>query len=171
LVPNKRIDLIVEAFRRMPNRQLVVIGDGPQYASLAEGAPSNVTILGRQPATVVTEYLQQARAFVFAADEDFGIAPVEAQACGTPVIAYGHGGATETVIEGRTGMFFPEQSAASIVSAVEDFETCGHSFDSPAIRAHAERFSTERFQQQIHAFANRHLNKRRRRASFREIAS
>ena len=170
LVPYKRIDLIVEAFRRMPTRQLFVIGDGPQYASLAEGAPSNVTILGRQPSTVVNEYLQQARAFVFAADEDFGIAPVEAQACGTPVIAYGHGGAMETVVEGRSGVFFPEQSSSSIVSAVEDFETCGHSFDSGAIRAHAERFAPERFQHQLCAFVNRHLNKRRQRAAFQEDA-
>ena len=167
LVPYKRIDLIVEAFRRMPTRRLVVIGDGPQHSKLMQGASTNVTFLGRQPAEQVTQFLQEARAFVFAADEDFGIAPVEAQACGTPVIAYGHGGATETVIEGRSGVFFPEQNAASIVSAVEAFETCEQQFDSGAIRAHAERFAPERFQLELEAFVNHHLNKRRQRHSAR----
>lgn len=167
LVPYKRVDLIVEAFGRMPNKRLVVIGDGPQRAKLAQGATANVTFLGRQPADVVTQHLQSARAFVFAADEDFGISPIEAQACGTPVIAYGHGGATETVIEGRSGLFFPEQSASSIVSAVEAFEMCEQQFDAGFIRAHAEQFAPERFQRQFETFINHHMNKRHQHHSAR----
>jgi glycosyltransferase involved in cell wall biosynthesis len=171
LVPYKRVDLIIEAFRHMPTRRLVVIGDGLQYAKLMEGATTNVTFLGRQPAESVTRYLQAARAFIFAADEDFGIAPVEAQACGTPVIAYGHGGATETVLEGRTGLFFREQSAPSIVSAVETFESCEQQFDPGFIRAHAEQFAPEQFQHQFEAFVNHHLNKRHQRYPARRRSS
>jgi glycosyltransferase involved in cell wall biosynthesis len=162
LVPYKHVDLIVEAFRRMPEKRLVVIGDGPEYARLAERAPANVQMLGRQPADVVEKHMQSARAFVFAADEDFGIAPIEVQACGTPVIAYGHGGSTETVVEGQTGLYFPTQDAGEIVKAVEAFEACESQFDYAAIRAHAERFSTERFHQEYTAFVDHHLNKRSR---------
>jgi glycosyltransferase involved in cell wall biosynthesis len=167
LVPYKRVDLIVEAFRRMPNRRLVVIGEGPQFAKLSETATPNITLLGRAPTETVSKHLQAARAFVFAANEDFGIAPIEAQACGTPVIAYGHGGATETVVEGRTGVFFHEQSAASIVSAVEAFEAREQQFDSGSIRAHAEKFAPDRFQLQFAAFVDHHLNKRRQRHTAR----
>lgn len=163
LVPYKRIDLIVEAFGRMPDKRLIVIGDGPERARLTKAATDNVTLLGRQPAEVVNEHLQSSRAFLFAADEDFGIAPIEAQACGTPVIAYGHGGATETVVDGQTGLFFAEQNAASIVAAVEAFEACERQFDPASIRAHAEQFAPERFQLQLEAFVNHHLNKRRQR--------
>jgi glycosyltransferase involved in cell wall biosynthesis len=159
LVPYKRVDLIVEAFRHLPNKQLIVIGDGPEHASLAQNVPANVTLMGRQPADVVTHHLQAARAFVFAADEDFGISPVEAQACGTPVIAYGHGGSTETVVEGKTGVFFAEQTPASIVDAVEDFERREQAFDPAAIRDHAERFSPERFRRQFDTFVDRHWQK------------
>jgi len=155
LVPYKRVDLIVEAFRRMPDKQLIVIGDGPERAELERHAPPNVKLLGRQPAEVVTQHLQSARAFMFAADEDFGISPVEAQACGTPVIAYGHGGATETVVSGTTGILFPEQSPESIVSAVEQFEGCRADFDPFAIREHAERFSVERFRRRFARFVAR----------------
>jgi glycosyltransferase involved in cell wall biosynthesis len=167
LVPYKRVDLMVEAFRRMPTKKLMVIGDGPERAKLAARAPANVTFLGRQPSEQMTQYLQAARAFVFAADEDFGIAPIEAQACGTPVIAYGHGGATETVVEGRTGLFFEEQSAASIMAAVEAFEACEQQFDADAIRGHAEQFAPERFRRELDEFVEHHLNKRRRRHAVR----
>jgi glycosyltransferase involved in cell wall biosynthesis len=159
LVPYKNVGLIVEAFRRMPDKQLVVIGDGPEYATLAKDAPANIRLLGRQSAEVVNQHLMSARAFVFAADEDFGISPVEAQACGTPVIAYGHGGSTETVVDGRTGLLFPEQTAESIVTAVEEFENCPQAFDAGAIRAHAEQFSSERFRRQFDDFVERKLDK------------
>src|SRR5207249_4044528 len=100
-VPYKRISLIVEAFRSMPHRKLVVIGDGPDMPKLKALAAPNIQLLGWQPAAVLRDYLQRARAFVFAAEEDFGIAPVEAQACGTPVIAFGSGGVTESVRPGE----------------------------------------------------------------------
>jgi glycosyltransferase involved in cell wall biosynthesis len=163
LVPYKRIDLIVEAFSRMPSKRLIVIGEGPQYEKLARAATRNITLLGRQPSEVVTQHLQSARAFLFAADEDFGIAPVEAQACGTPVIAYGHGGATESVVQGRTGLFFSQQTAVSIVAAVENFEACEAQFDAGAIREHAEKFAPERFRRQFETFVDHHVTKRRQR--------
>jgi len=149
LVPYKRVDLVVEAFAGMPDRRLRVIGDGPErgkIARLANGR-SNIELLGYQPAQVLREAMQSARAFVFAAEEDFGIMPVEAQACGTPVIAYGRGGACETVIDGRTGLLFEEQSVRGIRQAVEAFETRAGTFDAGAIRRHAETFSQERFRE------------------------
>lgn len=156
LVPYKRIPLIAEAFRRMPDRRLVVIGDGPDMAALRAAAGSNVTIMGKQSDAVVTEVMARARAFVFAAEEDFGIAPVEAQACGTPVIAYGRGGALETVRgrdePGRSGVFFAEQTAEAIVDAVERFEAIGDAITPAACRASAERFGAERFRTEIGAF-------------------
>lgn len=122
MVPYKRIDLIVEAFSEMPNKKLVVIGDGPEMQKIKSKAKKNVEILGYQPDSVMQEYMQNAKAFVFAAEEDFGIIPVEAQACGTPVIAYGKGGALETVrslgVEKPTGIFFQEQSVADILSLI-----------------------------------------------------
>jgi O-antigen biosynthesis alpha-1,3-mannosyltransferase len=149
LVPYKRVDLIVEAFARMPERRLIVIGDGPELPKIRKMAAPNVSILGRQSFNVVRDHMQRARAFVFAAQEDFGIAPVEAQACGTPVIAYGRGGAVETVIDGQTGIFFHEQSAPALVESVRRFEAMGR-FDPLRIRANAKRFSSERFR---HEFA------------------
>ena len=160
LVPYKRVDLMIEAFRRMPRKQLIVIGDGPERAILASGTPPNVKVLGRQPADVVTQHLQSARAFVFAADEDFGISPVEAQACGTPVIAYGHGGTAETVRDGVTGILYPHQSADSIVLAVEAFERRVQAFDPSLIRTHAEQFSVERFRKRFARFVERCLSRR-----------
>jgi glycosyltransferase involved in cell wall biosynthesis len=157
LVPYKSVGLIVEAFRRMPDKRLIVIGDGPEYATLAKNTPPNVQLMGRQSTESVNHHLQAARAFVFAADEDFGISPVEAQACGTPVIGYGHGGTTETVVDGRTGLLFPEQTSESIVAAVEAFENGSRTFDSGAIRAHAEQFSPERFRREFDEFVERKL--------------
>jgi glycosyltransferase involved in cell wall biosynthesis len=145
LVPYKQIPLIIEAFRRMPARKLVVIGDGPLLQRCMSDSPPNVEILGYQPDDVIHRYLESARAFIFAAEEDFGIAPVEAQACGTPVIAFGQGGATETVITGETGLFFYEQTPDAIVKAIDEFELRRGDFDRQRIRNNAERFNTERF--------------------------
>jgi glycosyltransferase involved in cell wall biosynthesis len=167
LVPYKRVDLMVEAFRRMPDRQLIVIGDGPQYESLCSRVPANVRLLGRQNEQALAGYVQSARAFVFAADEDFGISPVEAQACGTPVIAYRYGGTSETVVDGKTGLLFGEQSCAALVSAVEAFEGCREKFDPAVIRAHAEQFSVERFRSRFEAFVDRCWEKHDRRGSGR----
>jgi glycosyltransferase involved in cell wall biosynthesis len=145
-VPYKRIDMIVRAFARMPKRRLIVIGDGPDQAKIEQAAAgaTNVTFLGYQPQPVLCDHLQRARAFVFAAEEDFGIAPVEAQACGTPVIAYRKGGSLETVQEGRTGSFFRDQTEESLIAAVDAFEQ-GPAFSAAACRAHAESFSIARF--------------------------
>ncbi len=151
LVSYKRIDMIVEAFRAMPSRKLIVIGDGPDMPALRAKCPPNVTLLGRQDDESVHQHLRAARAFIFAAHEDFGISPVEAQACGTPVIAYGAGGSLETVrgqgdgIHAPTGLFFREQTAASLVRAVEDFEAAGAVFDPHACREWAEQFSEAQF--------------------------
>ena len=145
LVPYKRIDLIVEAFAGMPDRELIVIGDGPEYKALKAKATPNVSVLGYQPFEALVHYMRQARAFVFAAEEDFGIAPVEAQACGTPVIAFGKGGALETVVPGETGIFFYDQSAKSIKDAIRLFESAHTGFSPERIREHAEAFSQERF--------------------------
>jgi glycosyltransferase involved in cell wall biosynthesis len=148
LVSYKRIDLMLQAFRAMPERKLVVIGDGPEAARLRAMCPPNVTLLGYQPHEVVQQHLAGARAFLFAAQEDFGISPVEAQACGTPVIAYGVGGAAETVRDVRsmtepTGLLFDAQTADSLRAAVEAFDSVA--IDPYACRAWAERFAAQRF--------------------------
>jgi len=150
LVSYKRIDLMLEAFRAMPSRKLIVIGDGPEMPAIKANCPPNVTLMGWQPDDVVHRNLQVAKAFIFTAHEDFGISPVEAQACGTPVIAYGAGGSLETVrglgvAPGPTGLFFQEQTAASLAQAVEAFEAAGSVFDPLACREWAEQFSEARF--------------------------
>ena len=145
MVPYKRIDLIVRAFARMPDKQLIVIGDGTEMKKVRAVAGPNVTLLGFQPFAVLKDHLQRARAFVFAAEEDFGIIPVEAQACGTPVIAYGRGGSRETIINEKTGVFFNEQTEDSIVGAVKRFEQVEHSLSPQGIRQQAEKFSAEAF--------------------------
>lgn len=126
MVPYKKIDLIVEAFANMPDKKLVVIGDGPDFEKVKAKAKGNIQILGYQSFEVLKDHMQRAKGFVFAAEEDFGITPVEAQACGTPVITYGKGGATETVLdlnhEKPTGLFFKEQTVGSIVEKINEFE-------------------------------------------------
>jgi glycosyltransferase involved in cell wall biosynthesis len=149
MVPYKRIDLIVEAFSGMPERELRVIGEGPDFEKIKSKAGSNVKMLGYQNFEALKEQMQKARAFVFAAEEDFGIAPVEAQACGTPVIAFGKGGVTETVIEGETGVFYNEQTVESLQAGVREFEAAADDFDPIVIRRNAMRFSAERFQQEF----------------------
>jgi glycosyltransferase involved in cell wall biosynthesis len=143
-VPYKRIDLLIEAFARMPARKLLLVGEGPEWKALKAKAPPNVKLLGRLSFAEMHNLLRSARSFVFAAEEDFGIAPVEAQACGTPVIAYGRGGAAETVIAGRTGVLFDQQTPDALVDAVKRFERAGR-FDPATIRRHAEGFSASRF--------------------------
>jgi glycosyltransferase involved in cell wall biosynthesis len=149
LVSYKRIDLLLQAFRAMPQRKLVVIGDGPEMRALRAMCPANVELLGYQPAEVVQQQLANARAFLFAACEDFGISPVEAQACGTPVIAYGVGGAAETVRDLRTksrptGLLFAQQTPESLRDAVEAFDSMA--IDPHDCRSWAERFDEARFQ-------------------------
>ena len=149
MVPYKKIKLIVEAFNEMPDKQLVVIGDGPEYGKIKEIAKGNIVLMGYQPFAVLREKMQKAKAFVFAAEEDFGITPVEAQACGTPVIAYGKGGALETIrgqeCEDSTGLFFYRQTTEAIIEVVRSFETLSTDILPQICRNNAERFSTERF--------------------------
>lgn len=152
LVSYKRIDLAVEAFTRLGKR-LVIIGDGPDRSRLEAMAGETVEFLGRAPDAVVEESMANCRAYVFPGSEDFGIVPVEAQACGKPVVAYRDGGALETVIEGETGVFFDQLEAESLIDAVLELESC--SWDPRLIRANAERFSTERFLRETQQLLNR----------------
>jgi len=149
MVPYKRINLIVEAFSTMPEKELVVIGTGPDLKKIQSLATPNVQLLGYQPFDVLKGYLQRAKAFIFAAEEDFGIVPIEAQACGTPVIAYGKGGALETVIDGKTGIFFRDQSVESLKEAIEKFEGLDITWNPKIIRENAEKFSKKRFQKEL----------------------
>ncbi|AXH00324.1 glycosyltransferase family 4 protein (plasmid) [Deinococcus wulumuqiensis] len=149
-VPYKKIDLIVETFTRL-GKPLVVIGAGPDFDKVKALAGPNVQLLGRQPDEVVADYMARCKAFVFAADEDFGIVPVEAQAAGAPVIAYGKGGTLETVVPGQTGVFFGQQNVESLSRAVALFEDKAAEFNSAVIRRHAEKFRPERFRAEFTA--------------------
>lgn len=153
LVAYKKIDTIIEAFNQMPDKKLVVIGGGPNLEAYRKLAKDNVTVMGYQPFDVLKDKMQHAKAFVFAADEDFGMIPIEAQSCGTPIIAYGHGGSLETVNGGKTGLFFYEQTPEAIVEAVNKFEAMGSQPFAPAdCRQWAEGFSEERFKREIKEF-------------------
>ena len=156
MVPYKRIDLIVEAFSKMPEKKLIVIGDGSEIGKVKSKASKNVEILGYQPNHIMLEHMQNAKAFVFAAEEDFGITPVEAQACGTPVIAFGKGGSLETIrplgVDKPTGLFFSEQSIESIISQVNAFEKNIEIFEPENCRLNSLRFSSSRFKNEIDNF-------------------
>ncbi|TBR37483.1 glycosyltransferase family 4 protein [Marinomonas agarivorans] len=145
MVPYKKMDLIIQAFKLMPDKKLKIIGNGPDFNKLKKLAEncSNIELLGYQPFKELKYNMQKARAFVFAAEEDFGIIPVEAQACGTPVIAYGKGGVLDTVIDGKTGILFDEQTPESLQLAVEKFMAT--EFVCKDIRAHACCFSQQVF--------------------------
>jgi glycosyltransferase involved in cell wall biosynthesis len=168
MVPYKKIDLIVSAFAKMPDQKLIVIGEGPDWKKIKKLATHNITLLGYQTNQILRDYMQRAKAFVFAAEEDFGILPVEAQACGTPVIAYGKGGCLETVIPLRgsikltfdsntnfkkpTGVFFKEQSINSLVDVISYFEKNYTKFSAEACRNNAERFSKDIFEKKFKDF-------------------
>jgi len=149
LVAYKRVDLAIDAFNRLGKR-LVILGDGPEGAALRARAKSNIEFLGRQPFATLRDRFERCRAFIYPQIEDFGITAVEAQAAGRPVIALRQGGALETVIEGKTGMFFNEQTAESLAACVEAFE--GQSFSAAECRANAERFRPEAFREAIRGF-------------------
>lgn len=158
MVPYKRIDLIVEAFSNMPEKKLIVIGDGSEIGKVKSKASKNVEILGYQPNHIMLEHMQNAKAFVFAAEEDFGITPVEAQACGTPVIAFGKGGSLETIrplgVDNPTGLFFSEQTIESIISQVNAFERNVEIFEPENCRLNSLRFSSLRFKNEMDNFIN-----------------
>lgn len=148
LVGYKRADLVVQAFNRLGYR-LLVMGDGEELERVKALAGPNIEFVIGASDSEVASRLQRARALVFAAEEDFGIVPLEATACGTPVIAFGRGGAMETVVEGLTGIFFQEQTVASIIDAVQRFLEIENRFDGESMRAHAERFGAERFRAEL----------------------
>jgi glycosyltransferase involved in cell wall biosynthesis len=146
LSEHKRVDIAVAAFSRL-GLPLYVVGEGPDESRLRKRAAPNVTFLGRVDEGELAQLYATCKAFVFPSDEDFGIAPVEAQACGRPVIAYGGGGALETVMPGVTGELFADQSAAALEEVLQDFNADAY---RPAdIRENALRFSTNRFKQEF----------------------
>ena len=154
-VPFKRLDIVAEAFKSMPDKKLYILGDGPEMEKIKSKAGPNTIFPGFLPAAEVNKYLSKAKAFIFPSEEDFGIVPVEAQACGTPVIAYGKGGALETVVpigvQGLppTGLFFHEQTAASIIQAVQDFEANASKFVPGDIHNHAQAFAIPKFKEKF----------------------
>ena len=155
-VPYKRIDLIAEAFRKMPDKKLVIIGDGPELPRIMHLFGANISWLGYQPTPILRDHLRRCKAFIFAAKEDYGIMPIEAQACGAPVIAFGEGGATETVrgqgCTGQTGLFFHEQSVDSLQSTILEFESLTKAITAEDCRANAELFSNQRFRKEFLGF-------------------
>ena len=165
MVPYKKMDLIVEAFSEM-RLPLIVVGDGPDFGKVRKKAGKNIELMGHLKGEVLKMYMQKARALVFAAEEDFGIVPVEAQASGTHVIAFGRGGVRETVIpfpedevagtevNHPTGIFFNEQTPSSLIDAVKRFEKIEGRFNPYDLRKNAEKFSKERFDKEFRSFIN-----------------
>ncbi|MDR3610939.1 MAG: glycosyltransferase family 4 protein [Ignavibacteriaceae bacterium] len=158
LVPYKRIDIIVDAFSAMPDRKLVVIGDGPEMKKIKFKAGKNIEILGYQDFASLKSYMQRAKAFIFAAEEDFGIIVVESMACGTPVIAFNKGGASETVNNSNLGILFNEQTPESIKDAVIKFESIQDKFNPAVINAHSIQFGRNIFEEKIAKFINEKSN-------------
>ncbi|HJG03887.1 MAG TPA: glycosyltransferase family 4 protein [Megamonas funiformis] len=164
MVPYKKMDLIVEAFTQMPDKKLIVIGTGPDFNKIQKIAQGNdnIKLMGYQPFSVLKEHMQKAKAFVFAAEEDFGITPVEAQACGTPVIAFGKGGVLETVrpygkTKKNTGIFFKNQSVQDIVNSINFFEENRDKFDSKDCRENSLMFSNKNFSTNLKNFIEKKI--------------
>jgi glycosyltransferase involved in cell wall biosynthesis len=152
LKPYKRIDIVVDAFNRSGKR-LIVIGNGSEGRRLRRRARGNIRFLGRTSDDALRDHYRRCQALIFPTHEDFGLTPLEAQACGRPVIAYGRGGALETVAEGRTGIFFNEQTPQSLAAAIERFEAM--QFDPAAIRSHACEFDQQIFIRNLMTFIER----------------
>ena len=150
LVTYKKVQLIVETFNELPHLKLIVAGNGPEFQKLKKLGKNNIEYVGFVDYEKLKNFMQKAKAFVFAAEEDFGIIPVEAQACGTPVIAFAKGGTLETVVENETGVFFEEQSTQKLKEAIYTFEKT--EFNPKKIREHAIKFSKERFENQMKDF-------------------
>jgi glycosyltransferase involved in cell wall biosynthesis len=150
LAAYKKPDLMVEAFNAL-GKPLVVIGEGELLSRLKRIAAPNIKVLGRQPFEVIRDHYQRCKALVFPGAEDFGIVPVEAMACGKPVIAYALGGALDTVVDGVTGILFSKQDVATLIAAVRKLEDDSARFDPDTIRAHSMQFSEENFAQQFGA--------------------
>ena len=154
MVPYKRLDLVIDAFNELPDKNLIVIGSGPEKEKLISNESSNIKIIGHQDTDKLKVYMQKAKAFVFAAEEDFGIIVVEAMACGTPVIAWNYGGTGESVIDGETGILFDEQTKDSIIAAVKKFEGISGNFNPELIRKHSKNFSRTSFENNIKNFVD-----------------
>lgn len=154
MVPYKKIDLIVEAFSQT-DKKLLVIGDGPDMAKIKSKAGKNVELLGFADDETMADLMGRAKAFVFAAEEDFGITPVEAQACGTPVICFGRGGARETVLDGESGLYFMEQNTKELLAAVAKFEQNYDKFEPVKIRENSLKFSRARFETEIKSYVEK----------------
>ena len=154
MVPYKKIDLIVEAFSQT-DKKLLVIGDGPDMGKIKSKASKNIELLGFLDDKTMADLMGQAKAFVFAAEEDFGITPVEAQACGTPVICFGRGGTLETVREGISGLYFMEQNIRELLAAVDRFEQSYDKFDPIKIRENSLKFSRTRFEYEIKSYVEK----------------
>jgi glycosyltransferase involved in cell wall biosynthesis len=163
MVPYKKMPMIVEAFAFMPDKRLVVIGEGPEFDKCNAVAGRNVTMMGWQSFEVLKDHMQRAKAFIFAAEEDFGITPLEAQACGTPVIALGKGAVLETIrgIESElpTGVFFKEQTCESLRTAIDLFEKEAARIRPDACRENVLRFSPVRFRAELTEFVALHLER------------
>ncbi len=161
LVCYKKVEMVVEAFNKMPDKKLIVIGDGKRKELIEKIAGPNIRILSHLEFQEFHFYMRKAKAFVFAGKEDFGITLVEAQACGTPVIAFGEGGAAEIVIDKKTGLLFKEQTPDSLINCVHEFEMVhGGKFSSSDIRKNSERFSLDRFNKEVLAFINRCISEK-----------
>ena len=154
MVPYKKIDLIVEAFSQT-DKKLLVIGDGPDMGKIKSKASKNIELLGFADDKTMADLMGQAKAFVFAAEEDFGITPVEAQACGTPVICFGRGGALETVREGISGLYFMEQNIRELLATVDKFEQSYDKFEPIKIRENSLKFSRTRFESEIKSYVEK----------------
>ncbi len=158
LVPYKKIDIIVKAFTDMPDKKLLVIGDGPDEAKIKKFAGTNIEFLGYQQPEELSKYMQKAKAFVFAADEDFGIVPIEALSCGTPVIALNKGGTAETIIN-EAGILFNDQTAESIKKSVLNFEKSENKFDPARLHEYAKNFDRKIFEDKIRQFVDKKCSK------------
>lgn len=154
MVPYKKIDLIVEAFSQT-DKKLLVIGDGPDMGKIKSKASKNIELLGFADDKTMADLMGQAKAFVFAAEEDFGITPVEAQACGTPVICFGRGGALETVREDISGLYFMEQNIRELLATVDKFEQSYDKFEPIKIRENSLKFSRTRFESEIKSYVEK----------------
>ena len=151
MVQYKRVDLAIEAFNRL-GLPLVIIGGGPEEKKLKAMAKENIRFMGRLSDEEIVSYYARSKAFIFPGEEDFGITPIEAQASGTPVIAYGKGGALDTVIDGKSGILFPEQTVEQLVQAIQRFETHGVSWSANEIKERSEEFSVLNFKQNFSAY-------------------
>ena len=153
LVSYKKTKLIVEAFNKLPKKRLVVIGDGDEYKSIKNIAKENIIVLGYQEKEVMIDYMQRAKAFIYGAIEDFGIVPIEAMSCGTPIIALNKGGTKETVIDGKSGVLFDEQSIKSIIDAVERFESMY--FEAKIVSNEAKKYT--KFKEEFRNFVDSYM--------------